>query len=489
VQPKRYSRIGLFLIFLFPGCSRDSQPAQPLPEFQGVHLRIACPSTRLELITNPIRSWARRQGGTIEVLPYAPGDSPASVGGADLWILRPARLPHWAEAKKLVPIPDTYTQTGHDYSWRDVLGLYRDRLLFWDGTLYGLPLLGESPLCCYRSDHLADRTEQQAFLRQQGRALKAPATWEDVRAIAAHFSKDGPALPPLPQEDEDLLRLFYQVVSSYTRQAVPGEQDVPKELYGEAFSSYYDLKTGQPRIDSPGNVSALSMLQQLQKYRPPGVAPHPEEAFAQDKGAVLCLTDSTWLPTFQKEPTLADRFDLAQIPGASFSFAYHTGVKVEGAEPNRVPYLGSGSWLGVVPTTSKNPEAALALLVHLSMPTTARQLASDPASGGPIRARDLNRDGWEAFHLDIRRTLQLRDIVRHTLLHRTVKNPLFVLRTPDAQEHQKILAQQVRAVLEQNLDPAQALGQVAQRWRELDAREGEKLHLQRYRVSLGLLRQ
>ena len=44
-----------------------------------------------------------------------------------------------------------------------------------------LPLLGEAPVCVYRSDWLADPARQKAFVEfAGGRGLHPPATWEEL---------------------------------------------------------------------------------------------------------------------------------------------------------------------------------------------------------------------------------------------------------------------------------------------------------------------
>src|SRR5262249_30206723 len=83
----------------------------------------------------------------------------------------------------------------------------------------------------------------------------------------------------------------------------PGRRG-PPAARPETFSFHYDLDTGKPRIDTPGFVYALRLLQRLQRCRPGG-AGGPAEAFRDGK-AVLCLTDAAWLPAFQKSAAVRD---------------------------------------------------------------------------------------------------------------------------------------------------------------------------------------
>src|SRR5205085_2869589 len=107
----------------------------------------------------------------------------------------------------------------------------------------------------------------------------------------------------------------------------------------EVFAFHYDLKTGMPRIESPGFAKALEMLEHLQKCRPPGTAPVPAEAFRAGK-AILCLTDATSILGFQQSPAIRDRFAVCPMPGSRAYFDFTSGGKFDVPGGNRVPYVG-----------------------------------------------------------------------------------------------------------------------------------------------------
>jgi multiple sugar transport system substrate-binding protein len=487
VQPKIWP---IFLILLIgaPGCSRKKTPVNPPPEFDGVRLRLACPKNQESLLREYALPWARVQGARIETVPYDP-PFPAESPDADIWVLLPAELPRWAEAGQLHPVPEALTRTGNPYRWRGLLPYFRERLVLWDRSPYALPLLGESPLCCVRTDRFDQEAFRNAFREKFGRQPAAPRTWEEFADLAAFFAGQpggSPSLPPLPADDEGLTRLFFQVAVSYARRAVPLDEDLNQERFASAFSLYYDLKTGEPRIATPPFVHALALLRRLQAFRPAEPAAEPEAAFRTGQ-AVLCLTDSSHLPDFQTASGVRDRFDIVPVPGTTGYFDYQTEQEVTVAEGNRIPFLGAGPWLGCVPASTDKAAAAFALLAHLSGPETARQLASDPQSGGPVRQQQLTRDRWDAFRLDARRTADLRRTVQETLAHRGLQNPAFVLRMPDQAARQKVLAEQLREALLRGKDPDQALQAVARAWKELDAKLGPDKQRAWYRLSIGLL--
>jgi multiple sugar transport system substrate-binding protein len=497
MQRERLARAFFWsLVWGAAGCARTpTEPVLPPLEHVGVEVRVACPKGPAALVREYGRAWAAREGARVEVLPYDPKAGPESAGPADVWVIPPAQLPRWAAAGRLAALPEAYRAPGGAYQWTGLLPMYREQLLVWDRAVYGLPLLGESPLCCYRSDLFADPRHQKAFRAKYGRELEAPATWEQFAAVAEYFhehgpsGKPGPSLPPLPADDGALDREFYAVAAGLARRAVPADEAAGQDHLDEVFSFHYDLQSGRPRIASPGFVHALKVLRQLQRFRPPGVHAAPEEAF-RDGQAVLCLTDASWLPAFQKAPGLRDRFGVCRVPGAGRWFDYRTGKERPAPEGNWVPYLGDRSLLAVVPQDAAHARAAWDLLASLTGPGDRSQITLEPRSGGgPVREQQLNRERWDAFDLDLARTRALRETLQQTLLHRGLKNPVLRLRTPDEAAHRAALVAEVRAALDHGSDPQKALDAVARRWVQLDEARGLERHRAEYRISLGLLPQ
>jgi multiple sugar transport system substrate-binding protein len=466
-------------------------------------VRVACPGEPAEsVVRDHSRAWAARQGARVEVVHYDPARGPEGAAEADVWVIRTAELARWAAAGKLQPLPEAIPQPDSPYQWRNLLPYYREQLLRWDRSDYALPLLGESPLCCYRADLFADPKHQKGFAQQFRRGLKAPATWEQLADIAQYFhdhtptGKPAPSLPPLPADYGDLCREFFTVAAGFARRAVPVEEAADRaSQLDEVFSFYYDLKTGRPRIDSPGFVYALRLLQRLQAYRPAQPAPRPAAAFAEaGEGrpqTVLCLADTSWLLAFQQSPAVRNKFAICPMPGGGRYFAFDTGTEHQTPDGNHVPYLGAGAWLMVVPKGSAQAEAGFDLLADLSGPETSNQVVLEPLrpgwGGGPFRYTQLKRERWDAFDLDPARTTELKTALEQTLLHPRVKNPVLCLRTPDEAAHQADLVKELRLALTGGKDATEALKAVAAAWLKRDGERGLTKHKEEYRISLGLL--
>lgn len=497
------SRLGVaFLAALTVVSCRQVLPPPEPPAHRGVTVRIACPAELTELVELQARPWQARQQARVEVVPIPPGKAVDTVERADVWVIRPAELPSWAAPGRLRRLPEAFTARGSSFDWGGLLPLYRQDLLLWQQVPYGVPLQGEVHLCIYRADLFASDTVRQRFRAwQAGKKLAGPAqelrpplTWDEF-ALLAEFFRDqhpsgtaGPSLPPLPSAGADLDEQFYLVAAGSARRAVRQDEPPAADALDALFSFQYDPKTGAPRIGEPGFVAGLRMLARLQACRPPQRQPQPAAAFLTGQ-AVLGIVRAEALLPLQQAPALRDRLGITVLPGAA---RYYTADGKEKTPPqgyNRMPYLGGGGWLAVVPTSAPAAEAAFDLLADLAGPTRSAQAALEPRWGGaPVRVEQLLRERWDAYDLDRTRTQALKEAVTATLLQHGLKNPAVVLRIPDQAAHRDRLVAGLERVLLHGADPAATLAAVADAWRELDRRKGPGQARIDYRLSVGLLK-
>jgi ABC-type glycerol-3-phosphate transport system substrate-binding protein len=172
-------------------------------------------------------------------------------------------------------------------------------------------------------------------------------------------------------------------------------------------------------------------MKQLQAYREPGESRSSAEAFAKGR-AVFCLVETARLADFQQRAAVKDSVAVCLLPGAAGYHEFAAPNKWVERENNRVPYLGSAGWLGVVPKSAADEVAAFSLLAYLSNPAVSRQIVIDPHhGGGPTRGEHLDASThWEAFGLDAARTTVLKDALRQTLEHPGLKNPAYCSADP-----------------------------------------------------------
>jgi multiple sugar transport system substrate-binding protein len=280
--------------------------------------------------------------------------------------------------------------------------------------------------------------------------------------------------------------MFYSVAVSFARRAVREDDPNPPPA-AQLFSFHYDLESGTVRIDTPGFVQALRLLQLWQAFRPSGVAHEPPTAFQKGE-AILCLAGPAWISRFQENAELRGKFGMCRVPGSRQVYDYATGQQRTLEAANWLPYLGADGWMMVVPHSNAEPEAAFALAASLSDPKTSLNMVIEPVWGGGVyRSEHLeSRVGWHQLGLDPKRTEHLVDILRETVLHPQITNPVLRLRTPDEREHQLALDMELRAALLEGKDANQALQAAAARWRQIDERKDPKFRLSAYRLSLSL---
>jgi ABC-type glycerol-3-phosphate transport system substrate-binding protein len=434
-------------------------------------------------------AWAKRRGATLKILRDADANKLDTAGPVDVRVIRPAELPFWAAAGRLRPVPADYTALNAAFDWAHLLPLYRDKLLVWNRTVYGFPVLGDAPLCFYRTDLFGEPRHKKAFAEKYGRELKAPATWADFADIAEYFYRErmagGPAasLPPLPESTEGLDYLFYAIATPYARRAILEDKESPPER--ALFSFHYDLQTGRPRIEQPGFVHALEVLQRLQKCRPAGASTAPPQAFA-DGQAVLCLADASWAQRFRKN-LAPPSIGVCRVPHADYFFTFETGQKKAAVGGNDVPYLGAGGWVAVVPQEAPHSEAAFALLAELAGKQIGRQIVFNPRWGGGYRQEHFaHLEPWYGFDLDESQTVALKEALWRTLAHPGIMNPVVRLRIPDQAARQQALVEQLRAALAKGTSAGEALRAAARRWEELDKTRDAAARKDDYRLSLSL---
>ncbi len=486
--------LSLLATGLLAGCgphSRERAGGADRP-LAGAVVRVACPdAVSGDVVREHTPGWSHRTGAEVRVVDYDPSGEQGPPADADLWVLAAAELPRWAAAGALAPLP-AGLKTDPAVEWPGLLPLYREHLLVWDRTAYGLPLLGDAPLCFYRADLLADPKHGEAFRSKYGRALRPPATWQEYADVAEYFrnarhpGRPAPSLPPLPAGERDLDALFYAVAAPLARRAVRDDEGGEGVRDEDLFAFHFDLE-GRPRVGAPGFVAALGLLERLQRCRPVAASPEPWRAF-RDGDAVLCLASSRRLYDFQKQGSpVRDRVAACPVPGSGIYFSYEKGEKRSpDGGTNRVPYLGAGARVMVVPRAARRPDAALALLAELGGKRTAQQVVLEPRwGGGAVRQAHIDREHWDAFRLEPARAGELRAAIRQTFQH-GVRNPVLCLRVPDEREFAAALAAGVRKALGAGgWQDAKAMGEVARRWQD-HVRERAADHLRDYRLSLGL---
>lgn len=453
-----------------PGCGGTPEPP-PVHRltFAGTRLTFSCPDPRLRDILGPMaRAWAARTGATVEVAagPMAPGDA------AEVGVLPFAELGTWADRGELVPVPAALREPGNPYQWSAVLGVYRgEPAAGWGGQLFGLPLAGDGYVVVYRADRFADPKANDEFRARTGRALAAPAAWEDFAAAAAAFAARDkkPSLPRLAADPGRLADLFCRVAACYDR---PAAGDVGGKGGGsghESLAFQFRLDDARPRLETPGFRAAADWLAGLTVggCLPADGPADPAAALAEDRAvlAVLSLAD---LMRLKKDGKVPERYGVAPLPGSAAYVDPATGHLTPTGR-NYVPYI-AGGWFGVVRTGCKVPAAAFDLLADLGGP--ARSLEVVAAGGyGPTRDTHLEPDRllvWLGYGFDEERSKGLLEAVRQ-YVGKAVRNPAYGLRGPDHATLTAALGDGLAKLAAGGETPEEVLKRITAAWEKADA--------------------
>ena len=172
------------------GCSPTTTTPKIASPYQGAVVRVACPDeATAALIAVSAPAWANRCQAQVETTTYTLPQGLDGVADADVWVIRPAAMPFWAAAGRLVPAPKESTAAESGSGWTGLLPLYRDRLLLWDRTAYALPVRGEAPVCFYRSDLLGDAGRRRGLRGEVPSQARPPADLGRVRRYRGVLSR------------------------------------------------------------------------------------------------------------------------------------------------------------------------------------------------------------------------------------------------------------------------------------------------------------
>lgn len=479
----------VFLSSLAAGCTGSKPPPAPPKVTPKTVVKVSCsPGTGTEILKRFAPSFVAATGIDVELKTRSPEEPPAAE--ADLWLIEPAEMPGWAAAGKLRPVPDELREQDSEYDWKNILPVYRSKLLKWDKETLALPLVDETVLCFYRTDLLADRQNRTAFKAKYGRELAKPTTWQDVARIAEFFhdkprpglSRPCPSLPALPTDDDGLDRAFYLVAAPFVRQSVKEDAN-QKVSMRDLFSFHYDVGTGKPLLHTAGFAAALELLCRLQPFRAaPGS--DPAKSFAEGE-TVICLAPIGNSIRFQKSPTIRDCFAVARPPGSDVVYGFDGQPRVM-SDANKVPYLGATGTVMVVPTAAANPVDAFKLAAFLSNPKNSRDIVTDPAWGGCAFRDEHLRLNWGSFELAAGQREDFIAILQETYKHDSVSNPLLRLRIPDQTSHRAALLREARAALLSKKKPKEAMEDAEKAWLDLDSKMTPAERLATYRLSVNL---
>ncbi|HEV3145266.1 MAG TPA: extracellular solute-binding protein [Gemmataceae bacterium] len=453
-----------------------------------------------ELLLRHRETWKELSGASVEIVA-------ADSDNADVRIVAAAEMPHWASAGKLAPISLSILDSPSFEAGQFLRHPYRQRLMDWDRKTYAIPILGDSLVLVYRADLLDHPWHKKKLEEHLHHAMRpsGPATWQEWVVIAEYFSHEAkwtddekpqpvprPAWPPLPSSVADVDREFHAVAASFVRPAV-NEEKLEKLPHGDRnrvlYNYHFHIETGEPNLEAPGFVAALTFLQQVQKLRPEAPAAVPVRAVFEGT-ALFALAGLADVYTLQEDPRMKDRIAVGRVPGSQQFYVPADGQERAMNDPdgNAIPYLGSDGWLGTVAANAAHAEAAQNFLAFVGGPQTSLEIVLEPRwGGGPTRMNHLaidNRSGWFGYGLNKERTNQML-LALESQYKTAIVNPVYRLRVPDERTYRDAFVESIRPALLGKTSPENALRDAAARWKEIGKKD-PAARSKEYRLSIGL---
>lgn len=272
-------------------------------------------------------------------------DFTSKSGLYDVMFLDYFWVPEFVTREAVTPL-GTYlassTRTPEWFDYEDILSAYREGGCY-KGTIYGISVAGETRYVAYRED----------IFKKYGKA--APKTMDELLQTAKDLNLKEPGV---------------YGVTIRARRGVQFASGWLTTVY-QMGGLFFDPKTGEPLLNSPGTVKALEYQLELLKYAPPDVGTYgPEESIsAFMAGKTTMWFDTTAWTTWIVDPTKSKVAD-----------------KVGFTPPPRGPagwYGALAGWNFSIPTFSKDKKAAWAFIIWMAGKPNATRFIR--LGGPPLR--------------------------------------------------------------------------------------------------------
>lgn len=489
-------RLGILLLIVALAIPlMSTAQAQEGKKFEGVTVVVA--SQTGGTIGQPIldfgASWAEETGAKIELQQFAFGDlfvklvTAFETGSGEFdMVTFPAS---WAADLMgpgyLEPVPDYAFEA---IQWDDVLPIFRERILAWDGVVYAFPYDGDAHMLYYRKDLIDSGIYNEEFEAKYGYPLAEPKTWKEYRDIAEFFhgrtvmAPDGVEAPIYgvlegQKRNAQAFWIFLSRAAGYGK--IPGNPCF--------FFSCDDMT---PQVNNPGWVRALEDWIEISQFGPP-------EMINLDVGdtrsmfptgvAALYIDWGDGGP-FSIDPDISivqNQVGFGVLPGATeyWDYTKNEWVTPEGGI-NQAPFLAFGGWVIAVAADSDVKEAAFDLAIHMTNQNMAKVLATTGGTGiNPTRYSQLEDiQGWMDAGFDEESANDYLDAILTTINH---PNAVLDLRITGSSEYLDALDAQIVRALSGEISPQEALDNVAAEWNNITDRLGRDAQLQQYRESVG----
>jgi multiple sugar transport system substrate-binding protein len=417
---------------------------------------------------------------------------------APSWLLAPL-----AEREWVAPVPREILEDKSG-PWPRIFETLRTREAVWDDTVYGVPFGSPILTCYYRADLLEklgrrppESWEEYGELAQLladrsklGAAAEAGSVSQVPRGGQSHFRSRENQDSPLWCGTIEPLAEGWAGLTLLARAA-------PAAKHRDNFAALFDPDSMEPLVAGEPFVRALKQLVDASRHGPQEPWRFDPAAARAAFWAGQCGMALTW-------PTGAKQEGLPKTPpsGCEVGFLELFGSRevydvatrrweTRGSDDDkRVTLLGIAGRLGLVSAESGSTDAAFQLLFWLSGEDLSPRFCTASPATTLFRESHLRTPGpWVESPMPEAAAAQyVATLYDPATLDGALRREqfIFALRIPGRERYLAALDEAVLAAVRGELEPAEALAQAAEKWRDVTSEFGPDRQKQAFRRCLGL---
>ena len=465
------------LVLTLCGCwSNDANESTQPPELvfrdETVTIRVPADTELADIWDLTLAEWSGATGAEANIV--ADESLKTLNKSADILVLPLTELPQWIENDRLASIPDSILD-GAALRWLDVFYGVREHTAQIAGAPRVIPVSVPVLVAYYRADLLAAAN------------LEPPRTWTEYQHLLETIDDWAPGLTAVePWSPEWRATTFLARAAALAK-------------HSDQLSFEFDIRTGEPLIDSPGFQAALELVQQSRPHLAEQVANYTpsdcrRELLAGRAAIGIALEsgpENQPLPfgpgsSMTKTPDeRADGIELViePLPGSVRVFDQSKSAFQEYPEdrPHRVTLTGFAGLGVAVSKSAANSQAAWDLALQL----TAKDLSQTfpPPLCSPVRESQADTPATYAGQV-LRPEEQgaWLNAVRSGLSSDQCIAELPVI---GRERFRDVLSTELATVLEGDENVKDVLNRVAAEWRSITEELGQEAVRKSYRRGLG----
>jgi len=487
-RPNRTRRIiAAALLALLCGCPANEvpTPAPKPPEAQK--------PLRLLVVDDPglaeavERQWRARAEGGIEMRQMTADellDKRRGRLGADAVVYPSGLIGELAERRLIVSIGDDVVndkaESGPRFARRDIFELIRQREIAWGEQVYAVPLGSPTLVLFYRRDIL------------QKLGLDPPASWDEYQQLASRLSRREDIGEAAPPEGAPWYGAIEPLGPGWAGQVLLARAAVYAR-HRSYLSMVFDLDTMDPMIAGPPFVRALEELVAAARFGPPEAIGYSPGDARLELLAGHCAMAVTW-PSCAGNDGMADAsqhieqlpIEVAELPASRqvYNPSEAKWQKREESETGRVTFLGVAGRLGSVTKASRQPQAALGLLLRIAGTEWSQYISPHSPATTLYRSSQMaSAESWMDESFEAATSRQYAELVRQS--HRQGLW-LSSVRIPGRKRYLASLDEAVHRAIQGDQGPTECLKAAAVKWAEITAEYGVEEQKGAYWRSLGM---